>query len=332
MFPAADRNAIMKAIRVQRVGGPEVMELVDVPAPQAKTSEAVVKVNVAGVNSIDAQFRDGRLRTPLPFIPGQEGAGVVTAVGPQSKLAKVGDRVAWSGTLGSYAEYIATPEEHLVPVPKAISDEQATSAMVHGLTAHYLVNDAHKLKAGETALVHAAAGGVGLLVVQLAHAIGARVIGTVSSDEKAQLAREAGADEVMVFTNQDFEAEVKRLTDGRGVDVVYDGVGKATFEKNLNVMRLRGMLVIYGMSSGAVPPVDPAKLSEKGSLYIARTTLAHFTATREELLARTSALFGMIADGKLHLRVAKKYPMAQAAQAHRDLEGRQLAGKLLLVP
>ena len=322
----------MKAIRVEHVGGPEVMKLVDIAAPQAKASEAVVRVNVAGVNSIDAQFRDGRLRTPLPFIPGQEGAGVVTEIGPQVKALKVGDRVVWSGTLGSYAECVAAPEEHLVPVPQAISDEQATAAMVHGLTAHYLVNDAHKLKPGETALVHAAAGGVGLLIVQLAHAIGARVIGTASSDEKAQQARDAGADEVIVFTKQDFEPEVKRLTDGKGVDVVYDGVGKATFEKNLNVMRLRGMLVLYGMSSGAVPPVDPAKLSEKGSLYIARTTLAHFTATREELLARTSALFAMIADGKLHLRIAKKYPLAEAAQAHRDLESRQLTGKLLLAP
>lgn len=322
----------MKAIRVQQTGGPEVMELVDVPAPQAKGSEAVVKVNVAGVNSIDVQFRDGRLRTPLPFIPGQEGAGVVTAVGPQAKAVKAGDRVAWSGTLGSYAEFVTAPEEHLVPVPSSITDEQATAAMVHGLTAHYLVNDAHKLKAGETALVHAAAGGVGLLVVQLAHAIGARVIGTVSSDEKAQLAREGGADEVVVFSKQDFESEVNRLTDGKGVDVVYDGVGQATFEKNLNVMRLRGMLVLYGMSSGAVPPVDPAKLSEKGSLYMARTTLAHFTATREELLARTSDLFKLIEEGKLHMRIGKKYPLAEAAQSHRDLEGRHLTGKLLLIP
>ena len=322
----------MKAIRVQHVGGPEVMELVDVPVPQAKGSEAVVKVNVAGVNSIDVQFRDGRLRTPLPFVPGQEGAGIVTAVGPQVKALKPGDRVAWSGTLGSYAEYVSAPEEHLVPVPAAINDQQAAAAMMHGLTAHYLVTDAHKLKGGETALVHAAAGGVGLLLVQMAHAIGARVIGPASSDDKAQLARDAGADEVIVFTRQDFETDVKRLTNGKGVDVVYDGVGKATFEKNLNVMRLRGMLVIYGMSSGAVPPVDPAKLSEKGSLYIARTTLAHFTATREELLARTSALFSMIADGKLHMRIGKKYPLAEAAQAHRDMEARKLAGKLLLVP
>lgn len=322
----------MKAIRVSHTGGPEVMELVDLPTPQAKADHALVKVRVAGVNSIDGQFRDGRLRTPLPFIPGQEGAGVVTAIGPQAKVVKVGDRVAWSGTLGSYAEYVAAPEEHLVPVPSSISDEQAAAAMVHGLTAHYLVNDAHKLKAGETALVHAAAGGVGLLVVQMARAVGARVIGTASSEQKAQLAREAGADEVIVFTHQDFETEVKRLTAGKGVDVVYDGVGKATFEKNLNVMRLRGMLVLYGMSSGPVPPVDPARLSEKGSLYMARTTLAHFTATREELLARTTALFAMIAEGKLKVRVAKTYPLADAAHAHRDMEARKVAGKLLLIP
>ena len=322
----------MKAIRVQQTGGPEVMELTDVPVPQPKPAEALVKVAVAGVNAIDGYFRDGRFRTPLPFIPGQEGAGVVTAVGAQVKTVKAGDRVAWSGVLGSYAEFAVSPEEHLVPVPETLADQQAAAAMVHGLTAHYLVNDAHKLKAGETALVHAAAGGVGLLLVQMARVIGARVIGTASSEEKARLAREAGADEVIVFTKHDFEAEVKRLTDGKGVEVVYDGVGKATFEKNLNVMRLRGMLVLYGMSSGPVLPVDPAKLSEKGSLYMARTTLAHFTATRDELLARTRALFGMIAEGKLKLRIAKTYPLADAPQAHRDMEARKVAGKLLLIP
>jgi len=322
----------MKAIRVQHTGGPEVMELADVPMPHPKPNEAVVKVSAAGVNSIDGHFRDGSLRTPLPFIPGQEGAGVVTEVGAQTRTVMVGDRVAWSGVLGSYAEYLVSPEEHLVPVPATLTDEQAAAAMMHGLTAHYLANDAHKLKAGETALVHAAAGGVGLLLVQMARAIGARVIGTASSEEKARLAREAGADEVILFTRQDFEAEVKRLTGGKGVDVVYDGVGKATFEKNLNVLRLRGMLVLYGMSSGPVPPVDPAKLSEKGSLYMARTTLAHFTATREELLARTGALFAMIAEGKLKLRIAKTYPLAEAAQAHRDMEARKIAGKLLMVP
>jgi NADPH2:quinone reductase len=322
----------MRAIRVQRTGGPEVMELAEVAVPQPKLNEALVKVSVAGVNAIDGHFRDGSLRTPLPFIPGQEGAGLVSAVGPQAKTVKVGDRVAWSGSLGSYAEYVAATADSLVPVPANITDEQAAAAMMHGLTAHYLANDAHKLKAGETALVHAAAGGVGLLLVQMARAIGARVIGTASSEEKAKLAREAGADEVIIFTKQDFESEVKRLTGGKGVDVVYDGVGKATFEKNLNVMRLRGMLVLYGMSSGPVPPVDPAKLSEKGSLYMARTTLAHFTATREELLARTGALFAMMADGKLKVRIAKTYPLAEAPQAHQDMEARKVAGKLLLIP
>jgi NADPH:quinone reductase len=322
----------MKAIRVQHTGGPEVMELAEVSAPQPKATEAVVKTTVAGVNAIDGHFRDGSLRTPLPFIPGQEGAGVVSAVGALAKSVKVGDRVAWSGVLGSYAEYVAASADSLVPVPASVSDEQAAAAMMQGLTAHYLANDAHKLKAGETALVHAAAGGVGLLLVQMARAIGARVIGTASSQEKANLAREAGAEEVIVFTRQDFEAEVQRLTGGKGVDVVYDGVGKATFEKNLNVLRPRGMLVLYGMSSGPVPPVDPAKLSDKGSLYMARTTLAHFTATREELLARTSALFAMIANGQLKLRIAKTYPLAEAPQAHRDLEARKIAGKLLLIP
>jgi NADPH2:quinone reductase len=322
----------MKAIRVQHTGGPEVMELVEVPVPQAKFGEAVVKVSVAGLNSIDGHFRDGSLRTPLPFIPGQEGSGVVSSAGSNVQTVKVGDRVAWSGALGSYAEYVAASADSLVPVPATVTDQQAAAAMMHGLTAHYLVNDAHKLKAGETALVHAAAGGVGLLLVQMARMIGARVIGTASSQEKADLARSAGADEVIVFTQQDFDAEVKRLTGGKGVDVVYDGVGKATFEKNLNVMRLRGMLVLYGMSSGPVPPVDPAKLSEMGSLYMARTTLAHFTATREELLARSGALFEMIANGKLKLRIAKTYSLAEAAQAHRDMEARKIAGKLLLIP
>ncbi|HEV2687109.1 MAG TPA: quinone oxidoreductase [Bryobacteraceae bacterium] len=322
----------MKAILVRHTGGPEVMELVDVPFPEPKPTEAAVKVSVAGVNSIDGHFRDGTLRTPLPFIPGQEGVGIVTAVGAQVKTVKAGDRVAWSGALGSYAEAVAASADSLVPVPGTVTDLQAPAAMMQGLTAHYLVNDAHKLKAGETALVHSAAGGVGLLLVQMAHMMGARVIGTASSDDKAMLARDLGADEVIVFTRQDFETEVKRLTAGKGVDVVYDGVGKATFEKNLNVMRLRGMLVLYGMSSGPVPPVDPAKLSEKGSLYMARTTLAHFTATREELLARTAALFSMISEGKLKLRIANTYPLAEAPQAHRDMEARKIAGKLLLIP
>jgi len=322
----------MKAIRVERTGGPEVMRLADLPVPEPKANEAVVKVAAAGVNAIDAQFREGVFKTPVPFVPGQEGAGVVTAIGPGVKCLTVGDRVAWSGTLGSYAEYVSGLAESKVPVPAAVSDQDAAAVMLQGLTAHYLCHDAYKLKPGDTVLVHAAAGGVGLLVVQMAKNLGARVIGTVSSEEKGQCAREAGADEVVVFTQTDFEAETKRLTNGKGVDVVYDGVGKATFEKGLNALRPRGMLVLFGSSSGPVPPVDPVTLSEKGSLYMARTTLAHFTATREELVARSSEIFAMIAAGSLKPRIAKTYPLAEAPQAHRDLEARKLTGKLLLIP
>ncbi len=322
----------MKAIRVERTGGPEVMQLVDLPIPQPKANEAVVRVATAGVNSIDAHFRDGSYKMPLPFVPGQEGAGVVTAIGAGVKSVKVGDRVAWSGMLGSYAEYVAGSAESLVPIPATVSDQDAASSMLQGMTAHYLSHDAYKLKPGDTALIHAAAGGVGLLLVQMAKHLGARVIGTISSDEKAGFAREAGADEVIVFTKTDFETETKRLTGGRGVDVVYDGVGKATFEKGLNVLRLRGMLVLFGASSGPVPPVDPRTLSEKGSLYMARTTLAHFTATRDELVARSGAVFAMIAAGKLKPKVAKTYLLAEVQDAHRDLEARKMTGKLLLIP
>jgi len=234
--------------------------------------------------------------------------------------------------LGSYAEYVAAPATALVPIPPRVSDQDAAAAMLQGMTAHYLCYDTYPLKPGETALVHAAAGGVGLLLVQMAHNIGARVIGTVSTEEKAKLARAAGADEVILYTKADFEAETKRLTAGKGVDVVYDGVGKATFEKSMNSLRPRGMLVLYGASSGPVPPVDPMVLSQKGSIYMARTSLAHFTATHEELLARSGAVFDMIASGKLKLRIAHTYPLAEAQQAHRDLEGRRTTGKLLLIP
>jgi NADPH2:quinone reductase len=315
----------MKAIRVERTGGPDVMQMADLPVPEPKANEAVVKVSAAGVNSIDAQFREGLFKTPLPFVPGQEGAGVVTAIGTGVKCVKLGDRVAWSGTLGSYAEYVVGLADSKVPVPVGVSDQDAAAAMLQGLTAHYLCHDAYKLKPGQTALVHAAAGGVGLLVVQMAKNLGARVIGTVSSEEKARF-------DVIVFTKIDFEAETKRLTGGKGVDVVYDGVGKVTFEKGLNVLRPRGMLVLFGASSGPVPPVDPVTLSEKGSLYMARTTLAHFTATRDELTARSGEVFAMITAGSLKPKIAKTYPLAEAAQAHRDLEARKMTGKLLLIP
>jgi NADPH:quinone reductase len=322
----------MKAIQVKQVGGPEALELVDLPIPQPKPNEAVIKIAASGVNFIDVYLREGRYKAPLPLIAGQEGAGEITAVGTDVKGAKAGDRVAWSGVLGSYAEYVAAPIDALVPIAPGVSDQDAAAAMLQGMTAQYLCYDTYPLKRGETALIHAAAGGVGLLLVQMAHHIGARVIGTVSTEEKAKLAREAGADEIIFYTETDFEAETKRLTDGKGVDVVYDGVGKATFEKSLSVLRRRGMLVLYGASSGPVPPVDPMMLSQKGSLYMARTNLAHFTATREELLERSGAVFGMIAEGKLKLRIAHTYPLAQAQQAHRDLEGRKTTGKILLIP
>jgi NADPH2:quinone reductase len=322
----------MKAIQVKLPGGPDVLELVDLPIPQPKSNEAVVKSAASGVNFIDVYLREGRYKAPLPFVAGQEGAGTVTAIGSDVKLVKPGDRVAWSGILGSYAEYVAAPVEGLVPVPQNVADQSAAAAMLQGMTAHYLCYDTYALKPGETALIHAAAGGVGLLLVQMAHNLGARVIGTVSTEEKAKLARQAGADEVILYTQADFEAETKRLTGGKGVDVVYDGVGKATFEKSLNVLRPRGMLVLYGASSGPVPPVDPMTLSQKGSLYMARTNLAHFTATRDELLLRSGAVFRMIGEGKLKLRIAHLYKLEEAQQAHRDLEGRKTTGKLLLIP
>jgi len=322
----------MKTIQVKQTGGPEVLELVDLPTPHPKPNEAVVKIDASGVNFIDVNLREGRYKAPLPFVAGQEGSGVITAIGADVKTAKVGDRVAWSGILGSYAEYVAGAADALVPVPDGVDDQNAAAALLQGMTAHYLCYDTYKLKTGETALIHAAAGGVGLLLVQMAHNLGARVIGTVSNEAKAKLARGAGADDVILYTQADFEAETKRLTGGKGVDVVYDGVGKATFEKSMNVLRPCGMLVLYGASSGPVPPVDPGVLAQKGSLYMARTTLAHFTATREELLARSGAVFGMIASGKVKLRIAHVYKLDEAQQAHRDLEGRTTTGKLLLVP
>ena len=322
----------MKAIQVKQPGGPEAMELAELPLPQPKPNEAVVKLAASGVNFIDVYFREGRYKAQLPITLGQEGAGTVTAVGSEAKSVKVGDRVAWTSVHGSYAEYAAVPEDRLVPVPQGVTDQQAAAAMLQGMTAHYLSHDTYPLKRGETALIHAAAGGVGLLLTQMAHNIGTRVIATVSTDEKAKLAREAGADEVILYAQSDFETETKRVTNGKGVDVVYDSVGKTTFEKGLNVLRPRGMMVLFGGSSGAVPPFDLIALSQKGSLYVTRPTLVNYISTREELVARSSAVFGMIAAGKLKLRVEYTYPLAEAQKAHRDLEGRKTTGKLLLIP
>ena len=322
----------MKAIQVKQPDGPEAMELVELPVPQPKPNEAVVKLSASGVNFIDVYFREGRYKAALPVILGQEGAGVVNAVGTEVTTVKNGDRVAWCGLLGSYAEYAAMPADRMVPIPDGVTDQQAAAAMLQGMTAHYLAHDAYTLQRDATALVHAAAGGVGLLLVQMAHHLGVRVIATVSTEEKAKLAREAGADEVILYTKSDFEAETKSLTGGKGVDVVYDSVGKTTFEKGLNILRPRAMMVLFGGSSGPVPPFDLMALSQKGSLYVTRPTLGHYIATREELLARSGAVFGMITAGKLKLRMEHTYPLAQAPQAHRDLESRKTTGKLLLIP
>ena len=302
------------------------------PVPEPKANEAVVKLAASGVNFIDVYQREGRYKVPLPFVLGQEGAGVVTAVGSNVTSVKAGDRVAWTGLLGGYAEYAAVAADRLVAIPAGVTDQQAAAAMLQGMTAHYLCHDTYPLKRGETALVHAAAGGVGLLLVQMAHNIGARVLATVSTEEKAKLAREAGADEIILYTKSDFEAETRRLTNGQGVHVVYDSVGKTTFEKGLNVLRPRGMMVLFGGSSGAVPPFDLIALSQKGSLYVTRPTLVNYVASREELMSRSGAVFAMITSGKLKLRIAHTYPLAEAQRAHRDLEGRKTTGKLLLLP
>jgi NADPH:quinone reductase len=322
----------MKAIQVQKTGGLEVLTLVDLSIPKPKANEAVVKIAASGINFIDVYFREGRYPATLPFVDGQEAAGTVTEVGSEVKSVKPGDRVAYSNVIGSYAEYAAVPAERLVQVPDKISDQQAAAAMLQGMTAHYLINTTYPLKKGETALIHAAAGGVGLLLVQMAKNIGARVIGTAGSEEKAKLARDAGADEVIIYTNQDFEAETKRLTENKGVHVVYDGVGKSTFEKGLNVLRPRGYMVLFGGASGAVSPFDPIALSQKGSLFVTRPSLVHYIATRQELEHRSSDVFNMIVAGKLKLRVGHVYKLEEVQQAHRDLEGRKTTGKILLVP
>lgn len=322
----------MKALQVQKTGGPEALTLVDIPAPKPKANEALVQLKAIGVNFIDVYFREGRYPAQTPFVPGQEGSGVVIEVGADVKDLKPGDRVAYAGTMNSYAEQAAIAAERLVKVPDKVSFEQAAAAMLQGMTAHYLVHSCYPLKKGETALIHATAGGVGLLLVQMAKKIGARVIGTVGTDEKAKLAKGAGVDEIIIYTKQDFEAETKRLTDNKGVHVVYDGVGKDTFDKGLNCLRPRGYMVLFGGASGAVPPFDLIKLSQKGSLFITRPTLKDYTATREELQWRAGDVLNAIAAGELKIHIGHTYKLADAPQAHRDLEGRKTTGKVLLIP
>jgi NADPH2:quinone reductase len=322
----------MKAIRVHTLGGPEVLHYEDLALPEPKAGEARVKIQASGVNFIDTYQRSGLYKVPLPFTLGQEAAGIVDAVGAGVNEVKVGDRVAYASVMGAYAEYAIVPAGRLVSVPQGVSAQQAAAVMLQGMTAHYLACDTFPLKPGDTALVHAAAGGVGLLLVQVAKMRGARVLGTVSTEDKARLAKQVGADEVILYTRQDFEVEVKRLTDGKGVDVVYDSVGKDTFDKSLNCIKPRGYMVLFGASSGPVPPLDPQVLNAKGSLFLTRPLLAHYTADRAELTQRTDDLFGWMNAGKLAVRIDRTFPLANAADAHRALQSRATKGKILLLP
>jgi NADPH2:quinone reductase len=322
----------MKAVRVHAPGGPEAMKLEEVPEPTPKADEAVVKVDAAGLNYIDVYQRSGLYKLEMPLTLGLEAGGTVTAVGQGVTEVKVGDKVAYTGVPGAYAQYAAVPAARLVVLPQGVSTRQGAAAMLQGMTAHYLACTTYPLKKGDTCLVHAAAGGVGLLLCQMAKMRGARVIGTVSTDDKAKLARAAGADEVILYTSQDFEAEAKRMTGGKGLQVVYDSVGKTTFEKGFNVLAPRGMMILYGQSSGPVAPFDAGILGAKGSLFLTRPSLFAYTATREELLQRAGDVLGWIRDGKLRLRMEFEFPLKDVAEAHRALEGRKTTGKVLLIP
>jgi NADPH2:quinone reductase len=322
----------MKAVRIHTPGGPEAMRYEDAPEPTPRAGEAVVKVEAAGINYIDVYFRSGQYKAEVPLTLGMEAGGTVSAVGPGVTDVKVGDKVAYTGIPGAYAQYAAVPAARLVALPPGISAKQGAAAMLQGMTAHYLACSTYPLKKGDTCLVHAAAGGVGLLLCQMAKMRGARVIGTVSTQEKAKLAREAGADETINYTTQDFEAEVKRLTDGKGVQVVYDAVGKTTWDKSLNSLAPRGLIALYGQSSGPIGQIDPQILNTKGSLFLTRPSLNHHIAGRDELQARAREVLGWIAGGKLRMRMEFEFPLKDAAEAHRALEGRKTTGKVLLVP
>jgi len=322
----------MRAIRIDAFGGPEVLRLADVPDPVAGKGEIVVRSEASGINYLDTYHRTGLYPNPLPFVPGMEGAGVVTAAGPEVTLFRIGDRVAWTSAIGSYAASVKMPAEKAVAVPEGIDLRTAAAVMLQGMTAHYLTASTFPLAKGHTCLVHAAAGGVGLLLVQMAKQRGARVIGTVGSEAKAALARAAGADELILYRSEDFLAAVKRLTNGRGVDVVYDGVGKETAPKSLDCLALRGMMVFFGNASGPVGPIDPLVLSQKGSLFLTRPTLFHYVADRASLEARAADVLGQVAAKRLDVRIDRSFPLAEAASAHQALESRQTTGKLLLVP
>jgi NADPH2:quinone reductase len=320
----------MHAIRVSRTGDPSVLEYVSTDRPVPGKGEALVRIEACGVNYLDVYHRTGLYKLPLPFTPGSEGAGIVQEVGPEVEGLKGGDRVAYAMSIGSYAEHAVVPAWKLVPVPRAVTSRTAAALLLQGMTAHYLVTSVHALKAGDTALVHAAAGGVGGLLVQMAKARGARVVGTAST-AKLDLVRELGADDVVDYTTQDFEAEAARITGGVGVNVVYDGVGRTTFDKSLDSLAVRGTLALYGQSSGPVGPLDPARLAKKGT-FLTRPTLAHYAQTREELLWRAREVFAAAEAGTLRVRVDRELPLRDAAEAHRLLEARQTTGKLLLIP
>jgi NADPH2:quinone reductase len=322
----------MKAVRIHNYGGPEVLTVEEIPVPEPQAGQARVKIEAIGINYIDIYQRTGLYPLQTPFTLGREAAGTVEAVGPNATEVKVGDRVAYAMEPGAYAEYAVVPAWKLVPVPAKIDSRSAAATMLQGMTAHYLALSTYPLKQGDTALVHAAAGGVGLLLIQIAKMCGARVIGTVSTEAKAQLAREAGADEVILYTQTDFLGEVKKLTDGKGLHVVYDSVGATTFEKSLNCLRPRGCLALFGQSSGPVPPFDLGRLATMGSLFVTRPTLLHYMSDRSELLGRANELFEWIASGRLKLRIDESFTLAEVAHAHRLLEGRKTTGKLVLVP
>jgi NADPH2:quinone reductase len=319
----------MKAIRVHETGGLDKLVYEEVPFPTPGPGQVRVKLHAIGLNFIDIYFRTGLYKSPLPFIPGQEAAGIVDAVAEDVTTVKPGDRVAYAGTLGAYAECAVVKASQLVPLPDSLSFENAAAVTLQGMTAHYLTYSTFPLRKGETILLHAAAGGVGLLLTQVAKRIGATVIGTVSTEEKAALAKEAGADHIILYTRTDFEQEVKRITSGAGVDVVYDSVGRTTFDKSLNCLRRRGMMVLFGQSSGPVPPFDLSALNAKGSLYITRPGLPHYTATPDELLWRSRDVFQWVAEGSLKVRIDRIYPLTEAAKAQQALEGRKTSGKVL---
>jgi NADPH2:quinone reductase len=315
---------------VDTPGGPEKMLFADVPKPAPGPKEAIVAIAYTGVNFIDVYFRTGLYKSEAPIVLGSEAAGTVESIGSAVTEVAPGDRVAYAMLRGSYAEYAAVPAAQLVKVPAGVDLATAAAVMLQGMTAHYLTHSTFPLQAGHTCLVHAAAGGTGGLIVQMARHLGARVLGTVSTGDKARQVRELGGDEAINYTTHDFEVEVKRLTDGRGVDVVYDSVGKTTFDKSLAVLRPRGTMALFGQSSGSVPPFDPAVLNTRGSLYLTRPSLAHHLLDRDELLWRAGDVFRYIASGAVKVRISKTYPLAEAASAHEELEGRRTMGKLLL--